>query len=181
MKRDLQVMTYSADTWTLTKQAQNKLAAAQTTMERSMLNVIYKDIMINIWFRKRIKVINILSNVRKMKCSCAGHINRLKDERWTSRVIIWIPSGKKIRQGRSAKRRRDDLDKYWSDTIWQRTTHIHTNLDTPSTGHYGCTMMMMMMTTTTTTAAAAETTTTVTMTMMMMMMTVVAVSYNCYV
>ena len=27
---------------------------------------------------------------------------------------------KKIRQGRPAKRWRDDLDKYWSDTIWQR-------------------------------------------------------------
>ena len=33
----------SAETWTLTKQAQNKLAAAQTKMERSMLNVTYED------------------------------------------------------------------------------------------------------------------------------------------
>ena len=32
-------MTYGAETWTLTKQAQNKLAAAQTKMERSMLNI----------------------------------------------------------------------------------------------------------------------------------------------
>ena len=29
--------------WTLTKQAQNKLAAAQTKMERSMLNITNKD------------------------------------------------------------------------------------------------------------------------------------------
>ena len=28
---------------------------------------------------------------------------------------------KKRRQGRPAKRRRDELDKYWSDTIWQKT------------------------------------------------------------
>ena len=32
-------MTYGAETWTLTKHAQNKLAAAQTKMERSMLNI----------------------------------------------------------------------------------------------------------------------------------------------
>ena len=32
-------MTYGAETWTLTKQAQNKLAAAQAKMERSMLNI----------------------------------------------------------------------------------------------------------------------------------------------
>ena len=30
---------------------------------------------------------------------------------------------KKRRQGRPAKRWRDDLDKYWSNTIWQRTPH----------------------------------------------------------
>ena len=39
----LPAMTYGADTWTLTKQAQNKLSAAQTKMERSMLNITYKD------------------------------------------------------------------------------------------------------------------------------------------
>ena len=33
----LPAMTYGAETWTLTKQAQNKLAAAQTKMDRSML------------------------------------------------------------------------------------------------------------------------------------------------
>ena len=31
------------------------------------------------------------------------HINRLKDDRWTSRVTIWRLRDKKIRQGRQAK------------------------------------------------------------------------------
>ena len=75
----------------------------------------------NIWDRERTKVIDIINTVRKMKWSWAGHINRLKDDRWTSRVTSWRPYDKKRRQGRSAKRWRDDLDKYWSDTIWQRT------------------------------------------------------------
>ena len=100
----LPAMTYGAETWTLTKQAQNKLAAAQTKMERSMLNITYKDRRTNIWVRERTKLIDIIYTVRKMKWSWAGHINRLKR-----------------RQGRPAKRWRDDLDKYWSDTIWQRT------------------------------------------------------------
>ena len=112
---------YGAETWTLTKQAQNKLAAAQTKMERSMLNVTYKDRRTNIWVRERTKLIDIIYTVRKMKWSWAGHINRLKDDRWTSRVTTWRPYDKKRRQGRPAKRWRDDLDKYWSDTIWQRT------------------------------------------------------------
>ena len=49
----LPAMTYGAETWTLTKQAQNKLAAAQTKMERSMLNITYKDRRTNIWVRER--------------------------------------------------------------------------------------------------------------------------------
>ena len=117
----LPAMTYGAETWTLTKQAQNKLAAAQTKMERSMLNITYKDRRTNIWVRERTKLIDIIFTVRKMKWSWAGHINRLKDDRWTSRVTTWRPYDKKRRQGRPAKRWRDDLDKYWSDTIWQRT------------------------------------------------------------
>ena len=117
----LPAMTYGAEPWTLTKQAQNKLAAAQTKMERSMLNMTYKDRRTNIWVRERTKLIDIIYTVRKMKWSWAGHINRLKDDRWTSRVTTWRPYDKKIRQGRPAKRWRDDLDKYWSDTIWQRT------------------------------------------------------------
>ena len=39
----LPAMTYGAETWTLTKQAHNKLAAAQTKMERRMLNITYTD------------------------------------------------------------------------------------------------------------------------------------------
>ena len=74
-----------------------------------------------IWDRERTKLIDIIYTVGKMKWSWAVHSNRLKDDRWTSRVTTWRPYDKKRRQGRPAKRRRDDLDKYWSDSIWERT------------------------------------------------------------
>ena len=95
----LPAMTYGAETWTLTKQAQNKLAATQTKMERSMLNITYKDRKTNIWVRERTKVIAIINTVRTMKWSRAGHINRLKGDRWTSRVTIWRPYDKKEDKG----------------------------------------------------------------------------------
>ena len=58
---------------------------------------------------------DVISNVRKTKWS------RVKDDRWTSSVTTCRPYDKKRWQGRPAKRWRDDLDKYWSDMIWQRT------------------------------------------------------------
>ena len=44
---------YLLEHLTLTKQAQNKLAAAHTKMERSMLNITCKHRNINIWVRER--------------------------------------------------------------------------------------------------------------------------------
>ena len=61
------------------------------------------------------QVIEIISNVRKFKWSGEDHINRLKDDRRTSRITTWRPYDKKMRQGRPAKQCRDDLDRYLRD------------------------------------------------------------------
>ena len=61
------------------------------------------------------------TTMRKMKWSWAEHNNSLEDDRWISHATIWIPNDKQIRQGRPVKRWRDDLDKYWRNTIWNWT------------------------------------------------------------
>ena len=60
-------ITYGAKTWTLTKQAQNKLAG--TKMKRSMRNITYKVRKTNIWARQKTKIVDKISNVRKIKRS----------------------------------------------------------------------------------------------------------------
>ena len=50
-----------------TTQAKNKLAAAQTKMERSMLNITYRDRKTNIWVREKTKVIDMIEQVRRRK------------------------------------------------------------------------------------------------------------------
>ena len=67
--------TYGAAKWTLTKQAQNKLSAAQTKMERSMLNTTYMVRKTSIWVRERTKVIDIMSNVRTLSDTREGRWN----------------------------------------------------------------------------------------------------------
>ena len=67
---------------TLTNKSQNKLAAAHTKMERSILNITYKESKTNIWvIRQRTKVIDINTDVTQMKWSRAELINRIKDVR----------------------------------------------------------------------------------------------------
>ena len=143
----LSAKTCGAETWTMTKQAQNKLAAAQIKMERSMLNITYKDRRTNIWVRERTKLIDIIYTVRKMKWSWAGHINRLKDDRWTSRVTAWLE--KTTRETSQAVDRRPGQILERHDMAEDSTRQG--NLETtcwglrPTTGHNGCLMMMMML------------------------------------
>ena len=81
----------------------------------------YKDRKTNIFYASgREQKSDIITNVRKMKWFWSGHNNRLKDDRWTSRVTTSRLYDKKRRQWRPAKRWKDDLDKYWSDAIYGR-------------------------------------------------------------
>ncbi|KAK2175255.1 hypothetical protein NP493_742g01047 [Ridgeia piscesae] len=59
----LPAMTYGAETWALTTQAKNKLAAAQTKMERNMLYITYRDRKTNIWIREKTK--DVIEQVRR--------------------------------------------------------------------------------------------------------------------
>ena len=100
----LPAMTYGAEDTHKTSTEQT--CGRTDTIERSMLNITYSDRHTNKWAREGTKVVGrpIIGSVRKMKWSWAGHINRLKDDRWTSRVTTWRPYGKGRRQGRLARR-----------------------------------------------------------------------------
>ena len=98
------------ETGSLTKQTQKKLAAAQTKMERSMLNITYHDRKTNTWVRAKTGVTEVIKTRRRIKWSWAGHISRLKYDRWTKRITTWRPYGRKKLRGRPATRWRDDLD-----------------------------------------------------------------------
>ena len=99
----LPAMTYGAETWTLTKQAQNKLAATQTKMERSMLNITYKDRRTNIWVRERTKLIDLYN----LHCE--------KNEMVLGRAY------------QPPQRRPMDLARHHLETIWQEKTSRETS------------------------------------------------------
>ena len=92
----LPAMTYGAETWALTTQAKNKLAAAQTNMERNMLNITYRDNKINTWVREKTKVTDGIEQVRRRKWTWGGHVNIIRDNRWTLRITTWKPYERKM-------------------------------------------------------------------------------------
>ena len=82
-------MTCGAETWALTTQAKNELAAAQT---KSMLNITYRDRKTNIWVREKTKVTDVIEQVRRRKWTWAGHVSRIRDNPWRLHIITWNPT-----------------------------------------------------------------------------------------
>ncbi len=83
-------MTYGAETWALTTQANNKLAAAHTKTEKSLLNIIYRDRKTNLWVREKTKITDVIEQVRRR--TWAGHVSRIRDNGWTLRITFWNPN-----------------------------------------------------------------------------------------
>ena len=96
----------------LTTQVKNELAAPQTQMERSMLNIPYRDRKTNIRVGEKSKVTDMIEQVRRRKWTWAGHVSKIRGNRWTLRITSWQRP-----RGRPAKRWRDELDDYWKGTI----------------------------------------------------------------
>ena len=108
--------SYGAEAWAFTTQAKNNLTAAQTKMERSMLNITFRDRKTNIWVREKTKVTDVIEQVRRRKWTWARHVSRIWDNRWALRITTWKPYERKTPRRRPARRWRHKLE----DTIWQR-------------------------------------------------------------
>ena len=115
----LPTMTYGCHTWSLNKQMTNKLRTAQRAMERKMLDLKLQDKIPCSEIRKRTKIIDIIEYTLKQKWKWAGHIARMKDNRWTKRCTEWRPRRGKRSRGRPSRRWQDNITRK-EGTTWNR-------------------------------------------------------------
>ena len=101
------------------KQVTSKLRTAQRAVERKMLNVKLQDKIPCSEIRKRTKMIDIIEYTLKQIWRWAGHIARMKDNRWTRRCTEWQPRRGKRSRGRPSRRWQDDIARK-EGTIWNR-------------------------------------------------------------
>ena len=88
-------------------------------MERKMLNLKLQDKMPCSVIRKRTKINDIVEYTLKQKWRWAGHIARMKDNRWTKRCTDWQPRRGKRSRGRPSRRWQDDIASE-EGTTWNR-------------------------------------------------------------
>ena len=95
----LPTITYGAETWNLTKRKMLKLRSAERAHERIMLNVTWKDHKTAAWLREQTKLRDIVETAKQLNC-LAGHLARIKDNRWTIKVTKWTPLENKRSRGK---------------------------------------------------------------------------------
>ena len=105
----LPVLTYGSETWSISATKLQKLVTTQRKMERIMLGLTLRDRKKATWIRQKTGVTDIIQHIRSQKHRWAGHICRMRDNRWTIRVTEWYPRPKKRPRGRPKRRWNDDL------------------------------------------------------------------------
>lgn len=113
----LPVMTYGAETLTLTTVSANKLKRTQRKMERSMLGVSLRDHIRNEEIRQRTGVTDVIARIARLKWNWAGHLARLTDGRWSKRLLEWRPRADKRNRGRPPTRWTDDIKRITTNWI----------------------------------------------------------------
>ena len=114
----------------ISKETRNK----PYTIERRMLNVKLKDGIRNTAIRQRTRVTDIVQYVTNTKWKWAGHITRMKDNRWTIRSTEWQTEG--VRSvGRPKRRWRDDIVGQ-QGAVWTRTAKDRERWRTLAEGYF---------------------------------------------
>nr|XP_034833605.1 uncharacterized protein LOC117990222 [Maniola hyperantus] len=105
----LPVLTYGCQTWKYTTKIKHKITTCQRGLERSMLKIKKLDKIRHTRIRSITKATDALNYALKLKWKWAGHVARLKDQRWTTKVTLWRgPRGKRSR-GRPLTRWEDEI------------------------------------------------------------------------
>lgn len=105
----LPVLTYGAQTWTLTCADERRLQAEQKAMERRILKISLLQHETNESIRNITKIKDVLEKARELKWDWAGHVQRMPDDRWTKSIENWNPKDGKRNRGHQLKRWRDDI------------------------------------------------------------------------
>lgn len=86
-------------------------------MERGMIGLTLRDRIRNEEVRRITGVQDIIERIARLKWNWAGHVARLRDGRWTKKIIEWRPRADKRNRGRPPSRWTDDLKKISTNWI----------------------------------------------------------------
>lgn len=129
------VLTYGAQTWSLTKQQILRIKRTQNAMLRKILGVKLLDKIENSKIKEMAQTRCMGYICKRIKMKYAGHMAREKNyEKWNLALTTWIPFENKRKKGRPAMRWVDEIRKIvgpqWTSIAqdrkrWRNVTETH--------------------------------------------------------
>ena len=116
----LPTLLYGAQTWSLSKKEKSMLNICQRRMERKILGITLRNRVRNTEIRSKTQIKDAAETAIRLKWKWAGHVLRLKDDRWNHRATIWDQRRGKRKVGRQRIRWEDEFKKRIG-TLWTRT------------------------------------------------------------
>ena len=116
----LPAMLYACETWATTKNDEEKFAVTERAMERRICGITLRDRINNEELRRRTGVRDVVDEMYIAKRRRGGHVVRLQDNRWTSRLTSWIPRDQKRPLGRPRTRWDEPMVKLFGQRWKQR-------------------------------------------------------------
>ncbi|KHN75854.1 Putative uncharacterized transposon-derived protein F52C9.6, partial [Toxocara canis] len=120
----LPLLLDGCETWNTTLAEEIKLAKTQLAMERRMVDVSRQQHIRNEGLRSRSGVKYVVEKKYKRKQGCAGHLARMKNNRWTKRIAEWNPRDARRPSGRPPTRREGPLRRLYG-AAWMRLAQDH--------------------------------------------------------
>lgn len=106
----LPILTYGAQTWSLTNTQKSDLKVCQRAMERSMLGIKLTDRVRNTVLRSKTLIADVAQKAAQLKWDWAGHVCRMPSDLWAYKSQNWFPEMITRGRGRPRRRWRDELD-----------------------------------------------------------------------
>ncbi|KAK2179694.1 hypothetical protein NP493_477g02021 [Ridgeia piscesae] len=95
-----------------TRHPSKEKASSRTNKNgKEYVNITYRDRKINIWVTEKKKVTHVIEQGRKRKWTWAGHVSRIRDNRWTLRITTWKSYERKRPRVRPVRRWKDELER----------------------------------------------------------------------
>ena len=85
------ILTYAAETWTLTTKTSSQIQAAEMKTLRLILGITRRDRIRNEVIRERLGVESVLETVEKARLRWYGHVQRMPAEKYPEYLLNWPP------------------------------------------------------------------------------------------
>src|SRR5215510_9760197 len=114
------IVTYGSETWEINKRNEKRLKALEMDFWKRACGVSRLEHVRNDEIRRRTqRDKDIMDTINMKRLIWYGHVQRMPEERWSKRMLDWVPN-KRRKRGRPRRARRESIH---TEMEWRHLRH----------------------------------------------------------